>query len=106
MYTSAVITELFAALLCGVMFLFTDWSVAIGLSVGVPLVGLFALYTYPFAMSFWVAVEYWTDLHNGEAGLILLKSSDKLAGQVRDYPTISVADLFPEAAVTSPLHQL
>jgi len=67
MYTSAVITELFAALLCGVMFLFTDWSVARGLSVGVPLVGLFALYTYPFAMSFWVAVEYWTDLHNGEA---------------------------------------
>ena len=39
-------------------------------------------------------------------GLSLLKSSDKLAGQVRDHPAISVADLFPEAAVTSLLHQL
>ena len=67
MYASAVITELFAASLCAALFLFTDWSVRKGLLIGVPLVGLFGLLTYPLAMSFWVAVEYWTDLQNGES---------------------------------------
>ena len=67
MYLSAVITEVLAAALCVALFLFTDWSVPTGLMVGIPLVVAFAIMSYPKMIAPWVAVEYWTDLKNGEA---------------------------------------
>ena len=66
MYLSAVITEVLAALLCVALFLLTDWSVSTGLMVGIPIVIAFAFFSYPKTVALWVAVEYWTDLKNGE----------------------------------------
>ncbi len=65
MYLSAMLTEVVAALVSVAMFLLTDWSVRTGLTVGTPVVVLFAFFTYPRAMALWVSIEYWTDLKNG-----------------------------------------
>jgi hypothetical protein len=66
MYVSAAVTEVFAAAVALGLFLLTDWDVRTGLSVGVPLVLAFCYATLPVAMAFWAAVEYATDVSNGE----------------------------------------
>lgn len=66
MYVSAAVTEVFAAAVALGLFLLTDWDVRTGLLVGVPLVLAFCYATLPLAMAFWTAVEYVTDVSNGE----------------------------------------
>lgn len=67
MYLCAAVTEVFAAAVALGLFLLTDLSVPAGLAVGVPLVAGFCYAFLPLAMSLWTAVEYTTDLHNGES---------------------------------------
>jgi hypothetical protein len=66
MYLSAVVTEIFAAVLVLALWFFTDWNPAIALSAGAVLVVLFAYFWLPRAIALWVAIEYTTDVHNGE----------------------------------------
>ena len=66
MYLSAVVTEVFAALVALALFFATDWSTPVALGVGFVLVALFAVLWLPRSMALWVAVEYATDVHNGE----------------------------------------
>ena len=67
MYLSAVVTEIFAALVALALFFATDWSTPVALTVGLALVALFAVLWLPRSMAIWAAVEYATDVHNGEA---------------------------------------
>lgn len=66
MYLTAAVNQAFAALFVAGIYLLTDWGVARSLAVSVPLVLLFSLAFLPVSMAFWVAVEYWTDVRNGE----------------------------------------
>ncbi len=66
MYLSAAVTEVFAAVLALSVFLLTDWSVAVQLALGIPLVLVFTAFCLPRSMATWVAIEYWTDVHNRE----------------------------------------
>jgi len=66
MYLSAAITNVFAALVAVGLFLLTDWSVPVGLALGVPLVLGFCYSILPYTMSVWSAIEYTTDVHNAE----------------------------------------
>jgi hypothetical protein len=66
MYLSAIVTEIFAAVLALALFFGTDWSTPVALSVGVACVCLFAYLWLPYAIALWVAIEYATDVHNGE----------------------------------------
>jgi uncharacterized protein (DUF983 family) len=67
MYLSAVVTEIFAALLAVALFLATDWSTPVALSVGLVLVLAFSYFWLPRAIALWVATEYATDVANGES---------------------------------------
>jgi uncharacterized protein (DUF983 family) len=66
MYVSAAVTEVFAALVILVVVALTDWSTTVRIAVGVPLVLVFCYLFLPYSQSLWVAVEYGTDVHNGE----------------------------------------
>ena len=67
MYVSAAVTQVFAALLILAIVVGTDWSTRLQLAVSVPLAVLFCALCLPLSMAFWVAVEYATDVGNGEA---------------------------------------
>ena len=66
MYLSAVVTEILAAGLVIAIFVGTSWSAALSIGVSVPIVLLFSVWWLPRSIGLWVAVEYVTDLHNGE----------------------------------------
>jgi uncharacterized protein (DUF983 family) len=66
MYLTAAVTEVFAAILIGVLWIAFDWSVARYLAVSVPLVLVFCVGFLPVAQAIWVGVEYQTDLSNSE----------------------------------------
>lgn len=66
MYLTAAVTEVFAAVLIGVLWIAFDWSVARYLAVSVPLVLAFCVAFLPVSQSIWVGVEYLTDLGNRE----------------------------------------
>jgi len=66
MYLSAVVTELFAAAIAVGLFFGTSWSPAVAISVGLALHFAFAAWFFPRSISLWVAVEYATDVQNGE----------------------------------------
>jgi uncharacterized protein (DUF983 family) len=66
MYLSAAVSELFAAAVIFAVVLATDWGVALSLAVGAPLVLAFCAWFLPRSIGLWVAIEYLTDLHNGE----------------------------------------
>lgn len=66
MYLSATVTEIFTALLIAFMVIGTDWGTATGLAVGIPIVVLFAYAFQPYSMALWVAIEYLTDVGNGD----------------------------------------
>ena len=66
MYVSAAITEVFAALVILAVVALTDWSTTTRIAVGAPLVLVFCFLFLPYSQALWVAVEYGTDLHNGE----------------------------------------
>jgi hypothetical protein len=67
MYVSAVVTEVFAAALAVLLFLATDWPASVAVPVGIALVVVFSYLFLPYAIATWVAVEYATDVHNGES---------------------------------------
>lgn len=64
MYLSAVVTEIFSALLF-LAFLIPDWTTQTRLMIGLPAVGLFALWFFPYSKSLWMAVDFWTDVSCG-----------------------------------------
>jgi hypothetical protein len=66
MYLSAAVTELFAALLVGGIWIATDWGAALSIAVGLPLVLAFTYAFLPVSRALWVAVEYATDVSNRE----------------------------------------
>jgi uncharacterized protein (DUF983 family) len=66
MYLSAIATEIVAAAIAIGLFLGTSWSTPVALSVGLALHLAFAAWFFPRSMSLWVAVEYATDVQNGE----------------------------------------
>jgi hypothetical protein len=66
MYLSAVVTELFAAALAIGLFLLSPWSPAVSIAIGLALHFVFAAWFFPRSMSLWVAIEYATDVQNGE----------------------------------------
>lgn len=61
MYLSAVVTEIFAALLIFALFFLTDLSRGAALSIGLPLVVGFSYAILPSSMGVWVAVEFLSD---------------------------------------------
>jgi uncharacterized protein (DUF983 family) len=67
MYLSAAVTEFFAALVALALFFATDWSTPVALSVGIAVVLAFSFTFLPKSMASWVAVEYATDVGNGES---------------------------------------
>ncbi len=66
MYLSAVVTEVFAAILVLLVFFGTDWSPAVSIAVGVPVVIVFSYWFMPTAIALWVAIEFMTDVGNRE----------------------------------------
>jgi uncharacterized protein (DUF983 family) len=66
MYLSAIATELFAMAVCLVIFFATSWNLGTMIGVGLALHFAFALWFLPRSMAIWVAVEYATDVGNGE----------------------------------------
>ena len=66
MYLTAIVTQLFAVLLIVLVYTLTDWSVGLSIGVTLPLVLVFSFLFLPLAQALWVAVEYATDVHNGE----------------------------------------
>jgi len=66
MYLSAIATELFALAVVLVLFFATSWSLAAMITVGLVLHFAFAAWFLPRSMALWVAVEYATDVSNGE----------------------------------------
>ena len=67
MYLSAAVTQVFAAGLLFAGFLLTDWTLPVFLLVALPLAVAFCVWFLPRSMALWVAVEYMTDLANGES---------------------------------------
>ena len=66
MYVSAIATELFALLVVLVLFFATSWSLGAMIAVGLVLHFAFAAWFLPRSMAIWVAIEYATDVGNGE----------------------------------------
>jgi uncharacterized protein (DUF983 family) len=66
MYLSATVSQLFAAAVFLVLWIFTDWSPLVGFAVGTPLVVAFCYAFLPLSMALWTAVEYLTDVSNRE----------------------------------------
>jgi uncharacterized protein (DUF983 family) len=66
MYLSAIATELFAMAVVLVIFFATSWSLWTMIAVGLALHFAFAAWFLPRSMAIWVAVEYATDVGNGE----------------------------------------
>lgn len=67
MYLSAAVTQCFAALVIGLVWFLTDWSVPLATGVSLVLVGGFCAFFLPYSQALWVAVEYVTDVINREA---------------------------------------
>ncbi len=66
MYFCAAVSEIFAAALALGLYFFTDWSTPVALGIGTVLVLGFSYLFLPVSMAFWTAVEYATDVSNGE----------------------------------------
>jgi|JI7StandDraft_1071085.scaffolds.fasta_scaffold432881_2 uncharacterized protein (DUF983 family) len=66
MYLSATVSQLFAAAVFLLLWLFTDWTPWVGFAVGAPVVLVFCYGFLPLSMALWTAVEYLTDVASGE----------------------------------------
>lgn len=66
MYLSAAVTQLFAAGCIAGIWLGTDWGPLTSIAVSVPVVIGFCAWFLPKAMALWVAVEFLTDVGNGD----------------------------------------
>lgn len=67
MYLTAAVNELFAVAVLLFLWFVVDWSVVQSLVVGLSVVLAFSVAFLPYSMALWVAIEYWTDVHNGES---------------------------------------
>tara|TARA_R110002072_G_scaffold234586_14_gene392213 strand:+ start:960 stop:1274 length:315 start_codon:yes stop_codon:yes gene_type:complete len=77
MYVSAAVTEVFAIAILVVIYLATDWSTAVSLTVGLSLVVVFSYWLLPRSMAFWVGVEYATDTANERHAQASFEQSEK-----------------------------
>ena len=77
MYVSAAVTEVFALAILVVIYLATDWSTAVSLTVGLSLVVVFSYWLLPRSMAFWVGVEYATDTANERHAQASFEQSEK-----------------------------
>jgi uncharacterized protein (DUF983 family) len=66
MYLSAIVTELFAALLVLVIFFGTDLEPIPSIAIALPILLLFAYWWLPRSIALWTAIEYATDVSNDE----------------------------------------
>jgi uncharacterized protein (DUF983 family) len=66
MYLSATISQLFAAAVFVLLWVFTDLGAWGGFAVGAPIVLAFCYGFLPLSMALWTAVEYLTDVASGE----------------------------------------
>ncbi len=66
LYLAAVVTQIFAALVIGVVFVFTDWSPTVSIIVGLSALALFSAWVLPKTSALWVVIEFMTDVGNGE----------------------------------------
>lgn len=66
MYLSAIVTEIFAALLVLVIFFGTSFDKTQALLVSLPLLLAFAAWWLPRSIALWTAIEYATDVGNRE----------------------------------------
>jgi uncharacterized protein (DUF983 family) len=66
MYLTAAITQVVAAGMLLAAFVLTDWSLPVFLAVALPAILVFSYAFWPRSIGLWVAVEYLTDLSNGE----------------------------------------
>jgi len=67
MYLVSVLTLPFAALLFVLFWLCTDWTPAVQVAVGIPVILLFCGVALVAAKGTWAAVEYFTDVRSGDA---------------------------------------
>jgi hypothetical protein len=67
MYLVSVLTLPFAALLFVALWLLTDWTPAVQVAVGIPVILLFCGVALVAAKGAWAAVEYFTDVRSGDA---------------------------------------
>lgn len=66
MTLTAAVTEVVAAFMIAVGWIFTDWTTPVFLAVSIPLMLLFSAWFLPVSQAFWVGVEYATDAANKE----------------------------------------
>jgi len=66
MYLTAAVSEVFAALLIGLLWWLCDWSSAGFIALAAPLVLVFCAAFLPLAQALWVGIEYATDLEGRE----------------------------------------
>ncbi len=78
LYLTAVISQIFAAIMIGAMFLFTDWPPAVSIPIGIAILAVFGYWLLPKTIGLWVCVEFMTDVGNRESWA-LEENSDKRA---------------------------
>lgn len=66
MYLSAIVTEMFAALLVLAIFFGTDLRPIPSIAIALPVLLLFAYWWLPRSIALWTAIEYATDVSNDE----------------------------------------
>ena len=67
MYLVAILSQLFAAALFFLVWLFTDWTATTKLLVALPAIALFSLVALPLSRGLWVAIDYYTDVATRDA---------------------------------------
>jgi len=65
MYLSATVSQLFAAAVFVLLWVFTDLGAWGGFAVGAPIVLAFCYGFLPLSMALWTAIEYLTDVASG-----------------------------------------
>jgi len=66
LYLAAVITQIFAASMVGIIFIFTDWTPAFSIPFGLTILALFGYWLLPKTTALWVCIEFMTDVGNRE----------------------------------------
>ena len=67
LYLSAVITQIFTAIVIGIIFIFTDWGPAVSIPTGLALLAVFGYWIFPKTIALWVCIEFMTDVGNRES---------------------------------------
>jgi uncharacterized protein (DUF983 family) len=67
MYLAAIVMEIIAVVFVVVIWTCTNWSVATSLAVSIPAIVIINYWFLPRSMALWTAIEYSTDVMNGES---------------------------------------